>query len=85
MSVAEQIESGVVAKLPDAAVKVGGDGYRWELEVVSKAFEGLSSVKRQQLVYGAIGGLIKSGAVHAVTIVARTPTEAETKASGGAG
>src|SRR5262245_20565452 len=82
MSVADEIETVVIGKLPDAVVKVGGDGYRWELEVVSVAFEGMSAVKRQQLVYGAIGGLIKSGAVHAVTIQARTPTEAS--ARGGA-
>ena len=75
MSVEDQVEAELARAFAGAAVKVGGDGYRWELEVVSPVFEGMSKVKRQQLVYGAIGSLIKSGAVHAVTIVALTPSE----------
>jgi acid stress-induced BolA-like protein IbaG/YrbA len=76
MSVEEEIRAELARAFVGATVVVGGDGYRWELDIVSPAFEGMSKVRRQQLVYGAIGALIKSGAVHAVTIVARTPTEA---------
>jgi acid stress-induced BolA-like protein IbaG/YrbA len=76
MSVEQQVRDALTRAFADAIVNVGGDGYRWELEVVSTAFAGMSKVKRQQLVYGAIGAFIKSGAVHAVTIVARTPAEA---------
>ena len=76
MSVAEQIEDNVTRAIPGSRVTVGGDGYRWEIEVVSATFEGMNRVKKQQAVYAAIGDLIKSGAVHAVTILARTPAEA---------
>jgi acid stress-induced BolA-like protein IbaG/YrbA len=75
MSVAADLETELRRAMPGAAVTVGGDGYRWEIDVVSPTFEGMSRVKRQQAVYAAIGALIKSGAVHAVTIVARTPSE----------
>lgn len=77
MTVAEQIEDNVKRALPDSRVTVGGDGYRWEIDVISAAFEGMNRVKKQQTVYAAIGELIRSGAVHAVTIVARTPREAD--------
>jgi acid stress-induced BolA-like protein IbaG/YrbA len=76
VNVEEEIRAELARAFAGATVAVGGDGYRWELDVVSAAFEGMSKVRRQQLVYGAIGALIKSGAVHAVTIVARTPAEA---------
>jgi acid stress-induced BolA-like protein IbaG/YrbA len=46
-----------------------------EVTVVSPAFEGLSRVRKQQLVYAAIAELIKNGALHAVTIRAYTPAE----------
>lgn len=75
MSVAAELEAELRRAIPGATFTVGGDGYRWEIEVVSATFEGMSRVKRQQTVYAAIGALIKSGAVHAVTIVARTPSE----------
>jgi acid stress-induced BolA-like protein IbaG/YrbA len=75
MSVATNLETELRRAIPGATVTVGGDGYRWEIDVVSPTFEGMSRVKRQQAVYAAIGALIKSGAVHAVTIVARTPSE----------
>ena len=46
-----------------------------EVVVVSSAFEGVSRVRKQQLVYAAIAELIRDGALHAVTIRAYTPAE----------
>ncbi len=46
-----------------------------EVVVVSPAFEGVSRVRKQQLVYAAIAELIRDGALHAVTIRAYTPAE----------
>ena len=59
--------------LGDAQVEVTGEGNRFDLRVASAAFKGLSRVRQQQLVYEAIGDLIRDGSVHAVTI--RTETE----------
>ena len=52
----------------DAAADVTGEGNRFDVRVASAAFQGLSRVRQQQLVYEAIGDLIRDGTVHAVTI-----------------
>ena len=71
----EDIEARLREELDAAEVAVEGAGNRFEIDVVSEEFEGLSRVKRQQLVYAAIDDLIASGAIHAVTIKAATPAE----------
>lgn len=73
----DELRQCVENAIAGATVEVSGEGNRFELRVVSDAFEGLGRVKRQQVVYGAIGEHIRSGAVHAVTIRALTPAEAE--------
>lgn len=72
----EEIRQLVAAAMPEADVSVGGDGYHHELQVVSDVFDGLSRVKRQQLVYGHLSEVIRSGALHAVNVRALTPAEA---------
>ena len=71
----DDIEARLREELDVAEVSVEGAGNRFEIDVVSDEFEGLSRVKRQQLVYAAIDDLIASGAIHAVTIKAATPAE----------
>lgn len=72
----EDLQARIEKAIADADVDVTGEGNRFEIRVVAEGFEGLSRVKRQQAVYAAIGDLIASGAVHAVTIRALTPAEA---------
>lgn len=43
--------------------------------IVSSSFDGLSSIKRHQLVYQALSGLLESD-IHALAIKAKTPAEA---------
>lgn len=71
----EAVQQLIKAALPDAQIQVTGDGYKYEAEVISTAFEGLKPVKRQQLVYGAVNTAITSGQLHALTIRAFTPAE----------
>jgi len=71
------LRAAIVAALPDAQAQVtaAGPGH-FEIEVVSAAFAGLSMVRQQQLVYGAIKELMAGdGApVHAVDrLRTRTP------------
>ena len=73
----DELRECVESAIGDATVEVSGEGNRFELRVVASAFEGLGRVQRQQVVYGAIRQYIQSGAVHAVTIRALTPAEAE--------
>ena len=71
----EDIKARLESAFEDAEIAVSGEGNRFQLQVVAEAFAGLSRVQRQQAVYAAIGDLISSGAVHAVTIQAQTPAE----------
>jgi acid stress-induced BolA-like protein IbaG/YrbA len=77
----QQIIDLVRAALPDAVVRLGGDGYHHELTVVSDSFAGLRAVQRQQRVYAALAESIRSGALHAVNIVALTNAEAAAPAA----
>lgn len=71
----DDLKSRLEEAFTDAQVAVVGEGNRFEIRVVSKAFEGLNRVRRQQAVYAVIGDLIASGAIHAVTIHASTRDE----------
>lgn len=71
----EDIRGRLERAFADAEVDVAGEGNRYQLQVVAAAFEGLGRVQRQQAVYAAIGDLISSGAIHAVTIRALAPAE----------
>ena len=73
--ITDEVEARIAAAIVPSEVIAHGDSSRMEVTVVSPAFEGVSRVRKQQLVYAAIGELIKSGALHAVTIRALTPAE----------
>ena len=75
LTVLSQLQQQLTAGLSGCEVRVSGDGGRYEVDAVGDCFVGVSRVRRQQLVYACIDGLIKSGAVHAVTIRAQTPAE----------
>lgn len=62
--------------MPDASIDVQGDGYKYQVNVISGAFVGLSRVKRQQAVYKVLNEHIQSGAIHAVNMQLLTPEEA---------
>jgi acid stress-induced BolA-like protein IbaG/YrbA len=71
----DEIKRLIEAGIPDTHAFVTGDGYKYEATVVSPAFEGLSMVKEQQMVYATLNTQITSGALHALTIKAYTPAE----------
>ncbi len=71
--VAERIRAGI----PGAEVQVAdmtGTMDHYDVEVVSLAFEGLSLIKRHQLVYRALGAAM-AGPVHALKLRTITPAE----------
>lgn len=70
----EDIQAAVQAAIPGAEVDARLEGNHAHLTVTSSAFEGLSPVKKQQMVYGALQDAIASGAIHAVHIKTLTPT-----------
>lgn len=72
----EAVAELIKTAMPDAEIEVTGDGYKYEAKVVSTAFEGLSTLKKHQMVYAAVDSAITSGELHALTIVALTPDAA---------
>ena len=53
------------------------DGNRCLISVIAADFEGMLRVRREQRVYGCLKELLASGELHAVTIQAKTPIEAQ--------
>ena len=79
---AEEIQSRIVAALPDAQVHIrdytgGGDHY--EAVVVSTAFDGKNAVARHRLVYGALQEAMVER-IHALALKTMTPQEFEAEA-----
>lgn len=58
-------------------VKVEGDGYHYQLTIVSNDFQGKSAVARQQWVYKKLKEFITSGSLHAISMKTWTKEEWE--------
>jgi acid stress-induced BolA-like protein IbaG/YrbA len=71
----QHIQQKILQGMPDAEVSVTGDEGKFTAQVVSEQFTGLSPIKRHKLVYTFVNDDIASGALHALTIVAKTPQE----------
>lgn len=61
--------------MPSASVEVSGGDGKYVVQVVSDAFAGQSPIKRHKMVYACVDDEIASGALHALTIIAKTPDE----------
>ena len=72
---ADVLKACLTSELNAESVDVSLDGDRAAISVVAEVFEGLSRVKRQQMVYIYLKDAITSGAIHAVTITAKAPSE----------
>ena len=70
-----EIKAIVESTLADSQAMVESDGRHVSLVVVSPAFNGLSLVKKQQLVYSALNAAIADGSIHAVQMKTYTPEE----------
>jgi acid stress-induced BolA-like protein IbaG/YrbA len=75
----EEIEQIIESGIEGCKVTVTGDGSKYEATVISDVFEGLSMVKKHQLVYALVNEHIASGAIHALSIKAYTPAEWEAR------
>jgi acid stress-induced BolA-like protein IbaG/YrbA len=69
-SIRASIESGLECR----HIEVRGDGQHFEALIVSPRFEGLSRVRRHQLVYGALGDRMRDE-IHALSMSTLTPAE----------
>ena len=89
MSVQENVEAILRDKLTPEHLEVVNESHmhsvakgsetHFKVIVVSPIFEGVSAVKRHQLVYGALGEMMSKkpsqGGIHALAITSRTPAE----------
>ncbi len=58
---------------------VQGEGRNFQIEAVSRDFESMTRVKRQQAVLRLIADEIAAGILHAITVTALTPDEKNTR------
>ena len=77
----ESIRQSIEAGLECRHVEVAGDGQHWEAMIVSPAFEGLSLIKRHQLVYAALGDRMREE-VHALSMQTLTPAQWDARRHG---
>lgn len=67
---ASEIESLILAALPDASVTLtdmAGDRDHWSAHVVSSSFAGLPRVRQHKMVYDALEGRV-GGVLHALKL-----------------
>ena len=74
MTTPEYIKRAIEAGLACEQVEVEGDGQHFQALIVSRAFEGLSRIKRHQLVYRVLGDRMREE-IHALSMQTLTPAE----------
>ena len=74
----DEIKAMIEAGFESAQVIVNGENGMFDTTVISDKFDGLTTVKKQQMVYATVNSQITSGEIHALSIKAYTPKEWET-------
>ena len=69
----QQVQSMIQERLPNAEVKVVGDGQHFEAVIVSPNFAGQTRVKQHQMVYQALQAEMASETIHALSLKTYTP------------
>ncbi len=70
-----KVQQLLEAELNLQEVHVKGEGSHYEVVAVDACFEGMSRVKKQQLIYAPLMEYIQRNDIHAVSIKAFTPEE----------
>jgi BolA protein len=71
----EEIVQRIKSSYPDADVKPEGSDCNFAVTVISSAFAGQSPIQRQRPIMALFREEIGSGALHALSITAKTPDE----------
>ena len=72
----EEVRKLLAAGIDAEKIQVDGeDGRHFDVLIVSKVFEGLRPVKKQQLVYALLNDKIADGSLHAINMRTLTPAE----------
>lgn len=75
----ETVEQHLLTNSEIEYVKVTGDGYHYQLVVVSDVFLGKTPVARQQWIYSKLKDFITTGSLHALSMKTWTKDEWEKK------
>lgn len=75
----EQVAALLNAALPNSEIDVTNDGNHYFVTAVSEVFDGLSRVKRQQMIYAVLNEYVLSGTIHALHIKTFSPAEWQAK------
>ena len=70
------IEAVLRDNLPQCELELVAEGNKLSVKIISDAFSGLNRVKRQQKIYSLLDDRIKSGEIHAVSMITQTLDEA---------
>ena len=70
----DEVKALIAGHLPQAEVRVGGDGRHFEAVVVCDAFAGKSMIQRHQMVYRTLGGKM-GNEIHALSLRTLAPGE----------
>ena len=71
----DEIKGLLEAGFDDCRIEVEGEGEHIHVSIIGNVFDGVSKVKRQQMVYAQLNEKIKNGEIHAVTMTTLTPAE----------
>jgi len=71
----EEIVARVRTLFPEAVVDVAGEDCNFELTIIDAAFAGQGILQRQKPILALFKDDIRSGALHALSVKARTPQE----------
>ena len=69
----QQVETLLKERMPNAQIKVVGDGQHFEAVIVSDDFTGKTRVKQHQMVYGMLQEELASETIHALSLKTYTP------------
>ena len=71
----EDIVQRIQSEYPDAVVETDGADCNFSVTIISQTFDGLNPIQRQRPVMALFKDDISSGALHALSITAKTPAE----------
>ena len=71
MDIFEHLQS----EFPEAEISLNGEDCNSQVLIVSKQFNGLTTLKRHKLVLGVLKDHFKTGELHALSIITKSPSE----------
>ena len=63
------------SKFPEAEISLDGEDCNSKVLIVSKQFEGLTSLQRHKLVLGVLREQFQTGELHALSLNTKSPSE----------